>query len=196
MSDSYEALIEPRATVDEAEALAAEAVGVLSRAGLIVPVPSTECVLDGVGYPAGPRCPDAYTAEDSGELMGDRFWTLETSGVEIHTKPWVNVWGFPQLSSAVCPQCGHDRAEEFIEDIGGLVDDFLSTGVVPDVQCVSCHAPSSIHDWQCDPHLGFVKFAIVFWNWPPFASEDWKVNVHALLEEHLKRPLFSTFGGM
>lgn len=196
MSDSYEALVDCTATLDETQALATEIVGVLSKGGLIVPTPSADCVLGGVGYPAGPRCAEVYEVEDFGEILGNRFWTLKTSGVEIHTKPWVNVWGFTQFSGAVCPRCGRDRADDFLQDIGELVDDYLKTGVVPNVPCASCHVPSCIHDWKCDPHLGFVNFAIVFWNWPPFCSEEWRVNVHALLQDHLKRPLVSTFGRM
>jgi hypothetical protein len=196
MSDSYEALIDCHATVADARRLAQQAIQVLSQNGLIVPNPSADCVFEGVGYPAGPQCAKAYAAENVGELTGNRFWALATSGVQIHSAPWVNVWGFTQFASAACPSCGQDRADEFLEDVGALVEDYLDTGVVPSVQCRSCHLAPSIHDWKCDPHLGFVTFALVFWNWPHFATEGWKVNVHALLEDHLKRPLVSTFGRM
>ena len=196
MGDNYEALVDCAATREQAAGLAREVVEILSRGSLIVPSLSSDCVLGGKGYPAGPGCADAYTVEDYGELQGNRFWTLRTSGVEIHTMPWVNLWGFTQFAGAVCPRCGRDRDEEFLEDVGNLVEDYMSSGVVPSVPCPACHAASRIHDWSCDPHLGFVHFAVVFWNWPPFASEDWTVNVPALLQDHLKRPLVSTFGGL
>jgi hypothetical protein len=196
MSDSYEALVDCEATPDQAAALARDAVRILSKGGLIVPSLSSDCVLGGVGYPAGPRCGDVYTVEDYGDLHGNRFWTLRTSGVEVHATPWVNLLGFTQFSGAACPRCGRDRADDFLDDVGNLVEDYMSAGVVPSVTCPSCHAASSIHDWKCDPHLGFVNFALVFWNWPPFESEDWRVNVRALLQDQLKRPLVSTFGRM
>jgi hypothetical protein len=196
MSDSYEALVDCDATPAQAAELARDAVAILSTGGLIVPSLSSDCVLEGVGYPAGPKCGDVYTVEDNGDLRGNRFWTLKTSGVEVHATPWVNLWGFTQFSGAICPRCGRDRAEDFLDDVGNLVDDYMRSGAVPSVPCPSCDAASSIHDWKCDPHLGFVNFALVFWNWPPFESEDWRVNVRALLQDHLKRPLVSTFGRM
>jgi hypothetical protein len=196
MSDSYEALVDCDATLEQAKRLAHEVVGALSKAGLIIPTLSSECVLGGAGYPAGAGCASAYEVEDDGELLGNRFWTLKTNGVEIHTTPWVNVWGFTQFASATCPRCGREHEEEFLDEVGNVVDDYLSSGVVPNVACSSCNATPSIHDWKCDPHLGFVKFAVVFWNWPPFASDEWRVDIQSLLQDHLKRPLVSTFGRM
>jgi len=196
MSDCYEALIECEATPEQAEELARNVVGILSKGGLIVPSLSSDCVLGGVGYPAGPRCADVYTVEDYGEIRGNRFWTLRTSGVEVHKDRWVNLWGFTQFAGAFCPRCGRDRAADFLDDVGNAVDAYMTSGAVPNVPCSSCHATPSIHDWKCDPHLGFLNFAVVFWNWPPFVSEGWRVNVHALLQDHLKRPLVSTFGRM
>lgn len=196
MSDSYEALVDCGATLERAEQLAREVVGILSNAGLIIPTLSSDCVLGGVGYPAGAGCADAYEVEDYGEILGNRFWTLKTNGVEVHTAPWVNVWGFTQFAGAVCPRCGQEHEQEFLEDVGSVVDDYLSSGVVPNVPCSSCNAAVSIHDWKCDPHLGFVNFAVVFWNWPPFGTEGWRIDIQSLLQDQLKRPLVSTFGGM
>lgn len=194
MSDSYEALVDCAATLADAERLAKEVVEVLSSTGLIQQTANADCVLDGAGYPAGPRCAEAYPVDDDGELQGYRFWTLGLSGVQIHTRPWVNVFGFPLFESATCPKCGTEFAEELLEDVGGVVDDYLATGVVPELACPSCQESSRIHDWESDPHLGFASFAIVFWNWPPLADETWKVNVQALLEDRLKRPLVATCG--
>ncbi len=118
MSDSYEALVDCTASPVEAEALAKAALQILSKAGLVLPSPSPDCVLGGVGYPAGPGCADAYAAEDFGELEGNRFWTLSTSGVEVHSTRWVNAFGFAQFSGAVCPRCGHERDEDFLDDVG------------------------------------------------------------------------------
>src|SRR6187399_492685 len=156
MSDSYEALVDCQATRDQAEGLAREVVGILSRGGLIVPSLSSDSVLSGVGYAAGPRCADAYSAEDHGELRGNRFWTLRTSGVEVHATPWVNIGGFTEFTGAVCPRCGRDRADDFLDEVGRVFDAYMSSGVVPNVPCPSCYAAPSIHDWNCDPHLGFV----------------------------------------
>lgn len=194
MSDSYQALIDCEATPEQAEALARDAVGILSSSGLILPNLSSDCVLEGLGHPAGPRCADLYTVKTTGRLPGLRFWTLRTSGVEVHATRWVNDWGFTQFGGAVCPHCGSESAENFLDDVVPLVQAYMNSGVVPSLPCHSCHAASSIHEWKCDPPLGFVNFALVFWNWPRFESKNWQVNVRDLLQEQLKRRLVPTFG--
>lgn len=191
MSDTYRALVDCDATPHQAATLARDAVDILSRSGLITPSQSSDCVLGDVGYPAGPRCGDLYTVQNP--LRGLRFWTLWTSGVEVHTTPWVNIWGLTQFSGAVCPRC-ECESENLLDHSVSLIEDYMSSGVVPSVSCPSCHATSSIHDWKCDPHLGFVNFALIFWNWPPFESVGWRVNVRALLQDHLNRSLVSAFG--
>jgi hypothetical protein len=192
LSDSYEALVDCRASAEQARSLAPVIVQTLSRSGLIVPEPSPDCVFDGAGYPAGPKCAEAYIANH----RDIRFWKLRTSGVEIHCEPWVNIGGFTQFDSARCPRCDDEHGTDFLDDVGNLVQGFLDTGVVPRVACRSCKAASLIHEWQCDPHLGFVHLAVVFWNWASFVDENWRIDVPALLADHLKRPLVLTHGRM
>ncbi len=72
----------------------------------------------------------------------------------------------------------------------------MSSGAVPVVECPSCNATSSVHEWNRDPHLGFANFALVFWNWAHFEEEAWRVNIRALVEKGLGRPLVLTFGHM
>ena len=196
MSDSYEALVDCDATLHEAKALAPRIIEVLSKEGLIIPEASPDCVFDGEGYPAGPRCADAYTVVDDGDLYGNRFWTLTSSGVEIHAEPWVNVWGFTQFAGASCPRCNRERGQDFLDDVGSLVENYLKSGVVPHIPCPSWKSAHLIHDWQCDPHLGFANLAVVFWNWAPFDDLDWQINIPALLEGQLKRRFACTFGRM
>jgi hypothetical protein len=195
LSDSYEALDDCTATRDDAEKMAPLIVGCLSERGLVVPELSSECVLDGRGYPAGPRCALAYPPRDDDAVVHrNEFWKLHTNGVEIHCEPWINTYGFPVFEHAVCPKCGHRAGDEFLDEVGAAVEAFSVSAEVPIISCLECGVKSLLHDWACDPPLGFVNLAIVFWNWPPFDDEDWKLDVPALLEGKLGRLLVRTHG--
>lgn len=194
MSDTYEALLDCGAASDEAVALAERVVEVLVSEKLVLPQAASECVLDGVGYPPGPRCSEVYPIEERDEPFGNKFWALKTSGVQVIAEPWVNILGFTQLSEAVCPRCENDCGDDFLDAVGSHVEPFTSSGLVPDIECPACQSNSSIHRWTCDPHLGFANLAIVFWNWAAFDDPTWRINIPALLEDRLGRSLTSTYG--
>lgn len=144
-----------------------------------------------MGYPAGPKCSDAY-ADEEGEL---KFWTLHTSGVEILSTPWVNHFGVTVFETAVCPRCGHEHQEDFLDDqLQTAMDSFESDLTVPMIACHACGVASRIHDWTCVPHLGFVNLAVVFWNWPPFEAPGWRLNVPALISQEIGHPLVESYG--
>jgi hypothetical protein len=195
MGDSYEALIDCQATQGDAELMRSLIVECLSESDLIVPVLSADCVLDGEGYPASPRCAAAYPLEQGeGALHPNEFWTLRTNGVEIYCGPWINMFGFHMFDCAECPHCQHRYGEDFLAELNPMIDAFSSAGVLPTVTCAGCSAHVRLHDWRCEPHLGFVNLAIVFYNWPPLDDDGWKLNVSGIIEAKLGRPLVRTYG--
>lgn len=197
MGDSYEALIDCKATPSEALLLRPLIIECLVENGLIGPELSADCVLGGLGYPAAAGCAAVFAhLQDDEELPDIAFWTLRTNGVEIHCTPWVNEWGFTSFDGAQCPHCRHEQGEEFLGEVAPLIEEFNQSGTVPAVACSNCGARVGMLDWKCQPHLGFVNLAIVFWNWPTFDSELWKLKVPSLLEAKLGRSLVSTFGNL
>ncbi|HXD48025.1 MAG TPA: hypothetical protein VN600_04600 [Gemmatimonadaceae bacterium] len=195
MSDSYIAVIDEAASHADAVRLAPVVVACLAAEGLIVPTLSSDCVLGGTGYPAGPRCVEHYDASArGGKGGGNRFWELATCGVEVHAEPWVNVLGFAQVEGASCPRCEDQLGDEFVDIAGGLVDAFLGDWHPPRITCAACGKESSLHEWRIKPLLGFVHFAVVWWNWPPFGDARWRIDLPGLLQRHTGRSFAMTSG--
>jgi hypothetical protein len=190
VSDHYIALIDPTASPSEAPALAARIVTCLSSRALIQPVALTASVLGGQGFPPGPGCERVYDRA-SGESA---FWTLQTSGVQVHSTPWINEFGFKDFETAVCPECKRVYGQEFVDRMLHGFDTFIVDPRVPRVECPACGTSSSLHSWACVPHLGFVSLSVVFWNWPPFDAPGWRLDVRRLLSQSLGRPFTMTYG--
>jgi hypothetical protein len=91
MGDDYTALVDQHATRGEARSLGEKVLRVLIEEQIVREGLDSEAVFgERGGYRPGERIPRLYTGRASA-----RFWELQTSGME--TRPWVNVWGIPQL---------------------------------------------------------------------------------------------------
>jgi hypothetical protein len=143
-----------------------------------------------MGHPVGPRCGDHY-------VLGENeagFWQIRTSGVEVHDTLWTNLFGLTVFESAVCRSCGAIQSDDFVDHIVEAMGDPEEQCGPPELTCPACDAAASIHAWATTPHLGFVHFAVVFWNWPGFDSPGWRIDVPALLSEAVGRTLTWTYG--
>jgi hypothetical protein len=190
LSDNYLALVDTEATAAQAADLAARTIACLRRNRLIESELSADCVLGGEGFPAGPRCSQVYVPSNGEGL----FWTLVTSGVEIHAAPWVNEMGATVFEAATCPRCGHIHDEKFLDQFAELWTRYKADHEIPEAACSACGVSTRIHEWTCVPHLGFVNFAVVFWNWPPFHVAGWRLDIPSMLQKELNRALVATYG--
>jgi hypothetical protein len=192
MGDSIESLFDPQATEETAPALATKAIGILVERKIVLPEQNSDCVLGGAGYPPGPAVPKLYEA---GKLEG-RFWELLTNGVEVKVERWFNIWGTTVLEWIACPRCDTKfRVEgDFSDRCADAVARWLDAKSSSPIICESCAEGSPIEEWKSNPHLGFSMLALQFWNWPPFDSHSWKINIAEMLSEALGHQLVRTWG--
>ncbi len=199
MGDHYIALVDPNATESDAVSRADTVRNALILERIILPKSSSDCVLNGEGYPPGPRLNDCYTfreatAHQPPEL---RYWEmLRTIGVQFHTERWVNFFGFPQFEDVICPTCNQkfDEDSEILDPIYDLVGAFINDRSNAMLECPNCRTDTMIQEWDAKPHLGFCNLAIQFWNWPPFDSDGWKLSVPEIVNRALGNSTVATYG--
>ena len=176
MSDWFQAIIDTKASPDEAAFLALRVTTRLVGDGVIEPRADfdEDGDRDSAEYIPGPRF-----AEASGEMpqrMG------QSGAMEVYLRPWVNDYGIAGLESANCSICGGEFDRNHVSDIEHLKDrfgrasaEFLSGHTYPAVRCPVCEADAAAQHWRTQPHLGFCHLAFTFWNWPPF--QEWSEDV-------------------
>jgi len=194
MSDWYEAIAVCDVQADESASVAELVVSRLAADGIIQPVMDSEAVLGGEGgYRPGRNIQSFYNlSENEGT-----FWSLVTNGVEVCAGRWVNRLGFTCFDGFTCPSCSahfpldHDVvADPFARAIGS----FLDGGDDLDVVCPSCQTSDAAPKWKTDPHFGFTNLAFQFWNWPPFDSDSWKVDIPTLITSTTQHRVILTYG--
>lgn len=188
------AIIDLEARESDAESLAARVVDALIEDGILDPEQDPESILGGEGgYRPGPKISTLYQLDND----ESSFCELATNGLELETKPWVNVYGMPCFEHFTCPKC--DAKFEMDDPFS---DEFLSTTVGEfyegnssvSAECPSCEQTSTVREWKATPHLGFCNLAFIFWNWPPFDSAGWKSNVPQRISEILGHKVATTYG--
>jgi hypothetical protein len=189
MGDDYTAIIDKHATREEARSLADNVLRVLIEERIVKDFLDPEATLGGGGYRPGDRVPELYTGKASA-----RFWTLQTSGVELITEPWVNTSGIPQLQELACPHCAKNFEIDFPEDFGNAIMAFLNGDPSPFVTCPNCQQRTVAASWRAFPHLGFCNLAFLFWNWPLLYGENWNISIPALIERTIGHPVVFAYG--
>jgi hypothetical protein len=192
MSDTYRAIVDLEATLEQAQTLAQRVVRRLSEEGLIMPSPDADATLgDGGGYRPGHRIADLYYRPEY-----KWFLTLTTNGMEVYAKPYVNVWGFTINEDATCPLCHVvlPFEDQVVERFGEAASQFIAGSARPAVSCPRCSIASAAQKWKTSLHLGFAYLAFQFWNWPPFDPTDWKVDIPGLISEELGHEVVTTLG--
>lgn len=194
MSDNFEMLIDPEVSLAEATALAQQVVTMLRDRRLIIGELSTDCVLGGAGYPVGPAVREIYQlAPNEGE-----FWTLLTSGVEPVIRRTCNLWALgPSCEMFVCPMCDTTHADltgQLGDRIFAAIDHWQQQEGDTKVTCTNCNAACQITEWHSKPPLGFGNLAFRFWNWPPFDSSSWTVDLPQLFRDVTGHPIVRSWG--
>jgi len=189
MGNDYTAIVDTRATRDDARSLADNVLNVLIKERIIKDFFDPEATLDDGGYPPGDRIPELYT----GKAMA-QFWTLQTSGVGVATKPWINVNGVLVLQELACPNCAKNFAPDLPPGFGEALSAFLEGVLNPAVVCPNCQRQTAAASWRAFPHLGFCNLAFVFWNWPLLWGDGWNLSIPALIERTLGRPVVLAYG--
>lgn len=198
MSDSFEMLVDADANAVEAEYISRAVLDRFRELGLITGEPRGDCVLGETGYRPGPVVAKSYK-------LGKRecrFWELNTCGVEPRVSRGFNEWSLgPVCEGFTCSSCGAD-IEPFGEMFGDTFGDSIASaigewmqqsgpGLVP---CPRCEQMRSIAEWQCKPPLGFGNLAFRFWNWPPFDSSSWMIDIPAIVRQVTGHAIVRTYG--
>jgi hypothetical protein len=192
MSDSFELLIDHDASPDNAAQIGKSITDTLIAQQIVLPSANSICVLNGNGFPPGPRLQELYCVSKN----EGRFWDLLTNGVKLHTERYVNFFGFPVYEHSACPTC-HERFannSSLMDRIYDCVAFFVNDGRLECIYCPSCAAQIRCDHWISVPDIGFCHLAIEFWNWPPFSSDGWKISIPDLLSGVTGRNLAQSWG--
>ncbi len=199
MSTTYQVLIHPTATPDNAAAEAERLRNTLIDAGIIAAETSSDVVLNGIGYLPGPKLNELYrcqpaTANCPAEL--DYWNDLTEIGVQIVAEKWVNFFGFTVFNWMRCPTC-----EATFNDphdlVGSLVDaaaNFYNDEGLTDIPCPACERSFDVTRWRTKPDLGLCYVAALFWNWPTFESPGWQISIPEQISQALGVSLKTSFG--
>lgn len=193
MSDTHLVLMDPMATLRDAESRADRVRRALIREGIMSAEPTPDCVLSGIGHPPGPRIGEIYEPGHGEGLPGEAYLTC---GVQLYSGKYVNQFGLVEFDWAQCPAC--DVIFEIDSPIVGRMADavwvFLESDEPPMVACPSCAAESRAQAWTTQPALGFCYLAVEFWNWPSFHSFGWRQSVPGVVRRALGNPVISAYG--
>jgi hypothetical protein len=202
MGDHYTAIVDLEAQLDKSESLAKKVVNRLSIEGII----QSEFVTEGTsgelgGYRPGNRLPELYEIPPNGYA----FWEFKHNLMQAIAGPWVNFFGVPQLEEILCTHCNtkyvfqyagdpNSYTEIVIKEFVRAMGDFLQGNPQPKIHCPNCTLDLPVTIWATKPHLGFSNLAFVFWNWPQFDSDLWRVDVMKMVSDTLKHPVIITHG--
>lgn len=178
MGDSFQTLVDPVATLDDAAALAERVIADLVEAGFISPETSN-CTLGEDGYPPAVAMARHLKNGD------DRVLTLRTNGLEVTTGRSVHLSAF--VDSIRCPLCGGAAPDlnrlPWLETIGEWYEG--GSGLLT---CPACQQEAQVTDWRFQPTCGFGNLSFTFWNWPPFTADHWLKTPLEVIEATLGRP--------
>ena len=171
MGDTYQTIVDVRATESEAAGLARRVLGWLVDHGIVVSEPS-DCVLGGEGYAPGTSYFNA-TRESSSHLLG-----LRTNGLAIETKrtvfaDWENEF------ELLCDDCS-GRFEFCWDAFGDAASEWHGATGPGMLSCPGCGSTRPISAWRFEPPIAFGCLAFTFWNWPQL-REDFVESVSAQL---------------
>jgi hypothetical protein len=194
MSDNFEKLVDVDVTASDASSTLVEIIARFRKRGLITGELNKSCVLGGEGYLPGPAVPKLYNLH-KGE---GRFWKLLTRGVEPEIGRISNFGALgPSHEGFTCPSCRRlivgDRPA-FQENVGKALGEWTKESGPATVRCPECAAEHPITQWQCRPPLGLGQLAITFWNWPPFDSKSWRIDLTKYLQEITGHNIVRTWG--
>jgi hypothetical protein len=194
MSDNFQMLVDPDATLEEANQLRDAVLNRFREMRLITGTATGECVLGGKGYRLGPAVPKLYILKRN-ECA---FWELTASGVEPKVGRHFNIWAVgPDFQGLTCPKCDgqFEALDDAFKDVfGQALGDWYHQSGPALFPCPRCGKTPSVTEWHCKPPLGFGNLSFTFWNWPPLDSRAWKIDIMALVEEITGHKLVSTHG--
>lgn len=192
MGDNYVALIDPTATAADARAKADRLLEAFVSHGIIHPESSEECTLGGLGHLPGPRIDDYYAFPANQHSRWDTLWAR---GVEIIAEKWVNTCGFIAFHHTECPACRQKFNDDAIgKQLSNAMGVFLESDDAPTLCCPKCREVHDVRSWTTLHHLGFCHLALVFWNWPPFNSDGWRLSIPELASRTIGVGVIETYG--
>jgi hypothetical protein len=194
MSDHFEMLVDVEATLHQADGVARAVLERFRKLGLITGKANSDCVLGGTGYRPGPAVADLYKLRK----RECRFWELVTCGVEPHVGRAFNEWALgPSCEGFKCPACGAEIepfGDAFGHAISKAIGKWMGESGPAVVSCPACLRKLPITDWQCKPPFGFGNVSFRFWNWPPFDSSSWGIDIAGVVREVSGHTIVKTHG--
>ena len=196
MSDTYQMLVDPKVEISEAKQFSKEILARLRKLGLIAGRLTTDCTFGGKGYRPGPDVPRLYK-------LGQQecgFWDLHKCGVEPKIGREFNFMAIgPVCTGLTCPKCQTSAlplSDAFAESLGKAMLRWMDNLPSYLLRCPQCKKQTAITKWECIPPFGFGHMAFTFWNWPPFDSQSWRIDIPAIFEEITGHKPISSFGRM
>jgi hypothetical protein len=126
------------------------------------------------------------------------FYDLIQCGVEPIVGRHYNVWALPEAwGGATCSACGKEissRDQKFFHAICDGVQKWEEEAGRALIACPKCKKKADVTKWQCRTPLGFGNLSFSFWNWPEFDSEDWNIDIPAIVGEVTGHKLVTTYG--
>ncbi|MBB3210677.1 hypothetical protein FHS27_006525 [Rhodopirellula rubra] len=193
MSSSYNSLIDHDVSPTDAESIGNAIVELLVSERFLLATPNEQCVLNGLGYPPGPRIREIFANHESCVP----FWEPNAiNGVKVHAERYVNFFAFPQLQFAGCPQCRHrfPDGDGVIDQLYDSVATFVNDDRIDIISCPQCNHSSPSNAWRTEPDIGIAYLGIEFWNWVPFSSPLWTTSIPDLIHDHLGRTMAVSWG--
>ncbi|WP_372724042.1 hypothetical protein [Novipirellula sp.] len=186
-------MIDHNATPDDAASIGDAVIELLISERMLLDTPNSECVLNGVGYPPGPRLSEIYNFADR-ELA---FWSeLTVNGVKVHAERYVNFFAFPVFEHAICPACKtlFSDDESVMDQLYDCVGHFINDDRLNSLRCPKCSVPTRCDHWTTKPDVGLSYLGIEFWNWAPLSHSGWTLSIPELISNRLGRTMSNGWG--
>lgn len=200
---NYGAVVDVEAALDDARSLAQRVIERLIAEGIISQTLKADTNQRKPRYCPGSRLAELFRASPVEQARQHRG--LGFNGVEICAERLDRFLALPRFREVVCPRCSANCAMEgqiaegCIMHVWGdyfaqAFDYFIQGTGEPLVECPACGQCSPVLSWHTEPHLGSANLSFVFWNWPPFDSPAWKIDIPKLVAETLHHRTVVTYG--
>jgi len=172
MGDSFRTIVDPLASLDEAQAMAERVIQHLIERKIVKPERTDRTPGDPGGYPPGENVAEALAT-----------WTPCSTGVPLSLEEithdllrcgWNGVDAvvgrtvFHNFGAGLdvvrCPVC---LANQEGKNWGDAIGRWFKGDDLASFRCPNCRESSPITEWKFDPPWAFGNLGFKFWNWPP-----------------------------
>jgi len=193
MSEYFMMLADVDATPSQAEGIVRAVLDRFRNLGLITGDADPDFVYGGPRYRPGHALAELYEYDKH----RSPFWETYNCSLEFNANRYFNGWALNLSEKGfICPACGaapFDPGDAW-KSIGKAVEEWMDESGPSLVPCPECRKTYSITEWRHDPPLGFCNVSFTFWNWPPFDSPPWKIDIPWIVRDITGHTIVITYG--